>query len=138
MTAAELGRAYFDALDRGDVQGAAGALAEDVELFSPGGRLDGREQVRPFLEAFADALPDAAYRIHAVFEGDDGAVFEGVYEGTHTGPLRTPDGSAVPPSGQRVSLPFTVAIDGRERITSYRGYWDQLTFLAQLGLIPSP
>jgi ketosteroid isomerase-like protein len=65
-------------------------------------------------------------------------VVEGVYSGTQTGPLATPGGN-IAPTGRAFSFPFLevyVVQDGR--FTEHRGYWDIVTFMTQLGLMPEP
>ncbi|MDF3305741.1 nuclear transport factor 2 family protein [Rhodococcus sp. T2V] len=70
------------------------------------------------------------------FAGGDGLVVtEFVAVGTHTGPLPTPDGDDIRPTGRTLSVPFCdIHRVENGRITSTRRYWDQLTVLTQLGL----
>jgi len=57
--------------------------------------------------------------------------------GTHTGPLRSPDGVEILPTGKRFDFPFVgiFHVEGG-KIRSIRIYYDQLELLTQLGLIP--
>jgi hypothetical protein len=63
------------------------------------------------------------------------AVDEGFLTGTHTGPLRTPDGD-VEPTGKRVRIRSCdiVAVSGGVAV-SHRFYYSELEFLIQLGLL---
>jgi predicted ester cyclase len=59
------------------------------------------------------------------------------YVGTHTGPLRSPDGMEIPGTGKRFDFPFAAifrVVDGK--ITSIRIYYDQIEVFTQLGLMP--
>jgi ketosteroid isomerase-like protein len=63
---------------------------------------------------------------------------EGIFSGTHTGPLATPAGD-VPPTGKPLRLAFAdvfVIRDGL--IVEHHIYYDQVAFLTQLGLMPAP
>jgi predicted ester cyclase len=56
---------------------------------------------------------------------------------THTGPLTLPDGTQIPPTGKRVEIrgmEFCQVRDGKLVIDNL--YYDNLTLLAQLGLLP--
>ena len=63
-------------------------------------------------------------------------VSEGTLTGTHTGTFRSPQGE-VPPSGGRVTLRYASVKQIREgKLVSERLYFDQLSFLQQIGAIP--
>jgi ketosteroid isomerase-like protein len=65
------------------------------------------------------------------------AIDEGYFIGTHTGPLETPTGETIPPTGKQVRLrECDVATVENGLITSHRFYFDQMEFLEQLGLAP--
>jgi carboxymethylenebutenolidase len=52
------------------------------------------------------------------------------------GAMQTAAGE-MPATGRTVSLPFVTAFQVRgDRITQHHAYWDQMTFLVQLGLVP--
>jgi predicted ester cyclase len=72
-----------------------------------------------------------------VVESQDDVVVEGVYSGTHTGPLATPDGQEIAATDKSVNVPYVTMFEVRDgRIASHRAYWDQMAFMAQLGLMP--
>jgi hypothetical protein len=63
-TARQIAEAYFAAaLDRGDLEDALRQLRQDVEFASPAAQIRGRDELRPYLERFARAFPDARYKI---------------------------------------------------------------------------
>jgi ketosteroid isomerase-like protein len=83
------------------------------------------------------ALPDNRITVLRTAVGDGGAlvVEESVVEGTHTGPLVGADGSELPPTGRHVSAPFAMVHELRDgKLVASRLYYDQLEFLAQLGV----
>ena len=45
----------------------------------------------------------------------------------------------VPPTGRSIDLPFTTVFQARDgKLTAHRAYWDNVGFMAQLGLMPGP
>ena len=72
------------------------------------------------------------------FESGRSLSAEIVFEGTHTGRLRSPTGD-VPPTGRRVILQaaHVITMVGG-RIAVQKIYLDNLTFLGQRGLVPAP
>jgi steroid delta-isomerase-like uncharacterized protein len=138
-TAREIAEAYFAAaLDRGDLEDALCQLRQDVEFASPAAQTRGRDKLRPYLEGFAGAFPDARYKINWAIESGASVALEGVYSGTHTGTLRMPDGTELAATGRHVSVPFVTLFDVKDdKISSHRAYWDVASVMAQLGLVPS-
>jgi predicted ester cyclase len=90
-----------------------------------------------YFDALLTAAPDRMSRDVVLFADGEAVVEEARYVGTHTGPLRTPDGVEVPATGKRFDFPF-VGIFGFQdsKIRSIRIYYDQLELLGQLGLMP--
>ena len=81
--------------------------------------------------------PETLRPVHD-FEAENGdtAINEWWASGTHTGPLEGPDG-AIPATGKSLTLRGCDVITVQDGlIQSQRVYFDQLSFLAQLGLIP--
>jgi steroid delta-isomerase-like uncharacterized protein len=138
-TARQIAERYFAAaLDRGDLEDALRQLRHDVEFTSPAAQIRGWDELRPYLEGFAGAFPDARYKIDWAIESGSSAALEGVYSGTHTGTLRMPDGTELAATGRHVSVPFVTLFDVKDdKIDSHRAYWDVATVMGKLGLMPS-
>jgi predicted ester cyclase len=85
---------------------------------------------RTFAQAFADAQVEP---VRAFSEGD--LLCPQVrFRGTHTGPLRTPDGDR-PPTGRTVEFPYCiVARFDHSLVVELDEYLDQLAMLQQLGV----
>jgi steroid delta-isomerase-like uncharacterized protein len=133
---AELARRWFKAIEDHDVEGAVEILDPDVDFSSPGGSFKGSGDARPFLQSYVDGFPDARFELSNVFSSGDRAMVEGTYSGTNTGAMQSPAGE-MPATGKTVNLPFAAAMRVQgDRITQHHAYWDQMTFLGQLGLIP--
>lgn len=111
----------------------------DVELTMPGGvRLRGPEEIAPVLDAFREALSDSRHVIVDVVETGDKIAVELRVTATHTGVFRTPQGD-VAPTGRAIELESVDVVTLRDGlVASWHTYFDQLAFLAQLGLLPEP
>jgi predicted ester cyclase len=108
----------------------------NLEMVEPAGTTRGIEPYLATARGFVTAFPDSQMTVTAVAESGNVVAVEGVYTGTHTGPLATPHGE-VAPTGRPLSLPLCDMFEIEAgRIVAIRAYYDQMTFAAQLGLIP--
>ncbi len=128
--------AHYDALNTGDLDAATASFADDVETITPGGTMKGLAAFRALGEAFLTAVPDMHHDIVRTFEDGDTIVVEGVYSGTQSGPLESPQGT-LPASGNSFAFPYVDFLEVRDgKCVSHRVYWDNVTFLSQIGAIP--
>jgi steroid delta-isomerase-like uncharacterized protein len=137
-TACEIVRTLVRRQDQGDVDGYAAGFAADGEFRHPAATVRGRAEIRAFIAGYAEAFPDGRHEITAMLESDGVVAMEGTYTGTNTGPMRTPAGE-LPPTGRSVTIRwagFARLHDGL--VVRLHGYYDQLAFLGQLGLVPEP
>jgi ketosteroid isomerase-like protein len=134
----DLARRMLELTDRQDWPSREALLTEDCELVTPAGPLRGRAATTAFSAPFVGAFPDARHGIDLIASARDTVVVEGHWVGTHTGPLATPGGE-VPATGRAIDLPYavTMRVSG-DLVASMHVYFDQLAFLAQLGLVPQP
>ena len=123
----------------------AGTIDKEQEVFDgavvtvdPGaGRMEGLGAFVAYLGAFRAAMPDARIEGKTFVEQGETVAVEGIYSGTHTGPLASPQG-AIPPTGKHLALPYLELFRIRGgKITEHRVYYDQMAFLGQLGLLPA-
>ena len=91
---------------------------------------DGPEEVLAHWRELNRAFPDQQTEIVKLRRADDTVVMEGIFRGTHTGPLR-----GLPPTGRRFEQPFLAVFvfDGDDLIGE-RVYYDTTTLLRQLGV----
>jgi ketosteroid isomerase-like protein len=135
---ASLLREVFDALNEHDLDRIAAVADERFEFVDVGGgeTVHGREQWRAYCGRFVKAFPDLTQEVTNLVGVGKSAFAEAIAHGTHTGPLETPDGQ-VPPTGRRIEVRFCVvarALDGL--LVDGREYYDSMTLLTQLGLVP--
>jgi steroid delta-isomerase-like uncharacterized protein len=120
-----------------DKDGYLALYTDDCEIVAPGFTGRGHEALSQFWDVQMTALPDNRITVLRTAVGDGGALVaeESAIEGTNTGPLVGADGSELPPTGQHVSAPFAMVHEVRDgKLAASRLYYDQLEFLAQLGV----
>ena len=124
----------------GDRDAWASLYAEDVVYEAPGGqRISGLTDLkRSYFDALLTAAPDRSSRDVVLFADGEHVVEQARYVGTHTGPLRNPNGVVVPATGKPFDFPFVgiFHVQGG-KIRAIRIYYDQIELLTQLGLIPT-
>ena len=91
-----------------------------------------------YFDALVTAAPDRSSRDVMLIAEGDYVVEQARYTGTHTGPLRNPDGVEVPATGRSFDFPFVGVFRVENgKIASIRIYYDQVELFTQLGLMPA-
>lgn len=111
----------------------------DCEITMPGmGRIDRQTLFTMVFPAYRAAFPDLRHETLDAVEDGDRVVVRLRGTMTHTGPFRTPQGE-VPPTGRTVVLDSVdVVTVADSRIIAWHVYFDQMSMLGQLGLLPAP
>lgn len=129
----------IDLWNAGDRDAWAALYADGVVYEAPGGqRISGLADLRDkYFDALITAAPDRVSRDVVLFADGEYVVEQARYVGTHTGPLRTPDGAEVPATGRHFDFPFVgiFRVQGG-KIRTIRIYYDQIELFMQLGLVP--
>jgi ketosteroid isomerase-like protein len=133
-----LAERLFDILDNGRYDEFTTVVTEDVVKVELQVTTRSAAEWAAGHQAFAAAVPDTRNTItRCVQDGDDFAV-EGHGRGTHTGPLQLPQGT-IPATGRQYEMQFCAL--GRlrgDRISEVHIYFDMMSVMAQLGLVPDP
>ena len=111
----------------------------DLVMTTPMGPVKGTEGHKQMLKGYSTAFPNFKHiDLHCVEAGDEIAC-DGKIVGDHTGPLMTPDGKAIPATNKHLELPYAglAKIKGG-KVVQLRIYYDMMSFMAQLGLLPPP
>ena len=128
----------INALNAHALNQGQGLQSDDYKFEGPGASqaLD-RDQSRAYTQGFIDAFPDLHFENRQKIAQGDYVVINWVASGTHTGPLRTPTGATIPPTGKKAIVPGSTTYQFKDG-KAVRGwtYWDMVTLLAQLGLMP--
>lgn len=86
---------------------------------------------------FAEGFPDSRIEVTNVFATEDQVILEYTGRGTNTGPLHLPMGD-IPATGRQAELRLCDVMQIRNgKIVSYHSYYDTMTMLQQLGLVPA-
>ena len=127
-----------DAVMGGRADEVSDLYAENATVMTPdAGEVRGRDAISAYFNQFSQGFPDASWEPLSKLEASNTAIDEGYFIGTHTGPLETPTGETIPPTGKQVRLrECDVATVENGLITSHRFYFDQMEFVEQLGLAP--
>jgi steroid delta-isomerase-like uncharacterized protein len=122
-----LGRRALDELDE--------IVAEDFVRIceaTPDLDIHDREGFKQFLSGFFVAFPDEVQTFTHVAADEDLVGVFATYEGTHQGTF-----NGIPPTGKRVKFDFAGMFTVRDgKLSEFRVIWDNMTVLAQLGLLP--
>jgi steroid delta-isomerase-like uncharacterized protein len=135
MSPDEVVSRMFEAFAAGDEETMRTLCHDDVEFVDPGASGSSLEEYIAYSRPFWTAFPDGSMGLDNQIVSGDTVVSELRYAGTHTGPMATPQGE-VPPTGNQIDV-RGCSVDRVERgkIVSHHGYFDQLQFLMQLGLM---
>ncbi|MCZ7398453.1 MAG: nuclear transport factor 2 family protein [Candidatus Methanoperedens sp.] len=123
--------------------------AKDIDgimaLFSPDGEISffifptarGLDEIRAFLEIHFRAFPDAKMTMLKLLSEGTAAIAIWTWTGTNSGPIDMPDGKIIPPTGRTFTVQGVTVYDFKgDRIMKVRLYFQEISFLKQLGLQP--
>jgi steroid delta-isomerase-like uncharacterized protein len=135
-SAREISDRYTELINAHDADGIGALFADDGVFVEPEGEFKGRDAIVGYWRRMFEAFPDMRGRDDLKAEAGDTAFNEWTVGGTHSGPLETPEG-AIPATGKRVTLRGCDLVAVRDgRIYEQRAYYDQLSLMTQLGLVP--
>lgn len=112
--------------------------ADDVQGWSPVMTVSSAAELAVELEDRQEAFSDIDLEVTPLDVGGDQACVEWIATATHSGPLVIDEDIVIEPTGGRFTLRgVTVADFERDRIRAFRQYWDEVSLLEQLELIPT-
>ncbi|WP_433503762.1 ester cyclase [Pseudonocardia halophobica] len=138
MDDVQLVRNEFEAWNSRNLEGWLAHYSDKSVFDVPGGvHLEGLDGAHMFWGGYQNGFPDNRVVERRLFGQDGQVLLEAVFEGTHTGPLPTPDGQMVEATGKPVRVPFCgLYLVENGVITGHTLYFDQLEMmLTQLGLM---
>ena len=132
-------RIFYEAFNAHDLDRDDDLVTEDYRSEGPGASEPmTRAQVRQQNQAYLTAFPDIHFDIARTIAQGDYVVAHWIATGTHTGPLPTPSGGAIPPTGKSARLMGCAIYEFREgRVARAWNHWDMAALLAQLGVMPA-
>ncbi|MGQ0657764.1 MAG: ester cyclase [Chromatiales bacterium] len=133
-------KAYKEAWDRHDVGAIVAQYGQSGTLDTPatGGKVQG-EALAQWLGALFTAIPDLHVDILSSNVSGDTLREEWVIKGTWTQPFPGGPLAGAKPSGRSFTVPGSGFYRYQDnRIVAGRHYFDNMSFLTQLGVIPPP
>jgi len=138
QTLIDAARGVVDAFNADDWDAYQAALTADSVYDEVGTsrRIEGVAAIILSMQAWKQAFPDVKGTIDHAFADGNTVVLEVTWQGTHSGPLQGPSG-AIPATGrhQTTRTSWVLTFDG-DKVTESRHYFDMLSMLQQLGVIP--
>ncbi len=131
---------HLDALARGDWATYRNALTDGAVYDEEATRrlVQGADKYVETIKAWKTAFPDLKAAVKQTVASGDAVVCEVEWTGTHKGVLSGPMGT-IPATGRSGKTPAMLLFrfDG-DRIRETRHYFDLMTLLSQLGVMPQP
>ena len=131
----------FDAINAHDLNLGDSYQAVDYKFEGPGtgrngGALD-QDQAKAYTQGFINAFPDLHFELKQKVAQGEYVVINWVGSGTHTGPLLTPTGGTLPATGKKATVvgSTTYQIKNGKAVKGWT-YWDMVSLLSQLGMMP--
>jgi hypothetical protein len=121
----------MNACQRHSALAAASLLGPNQDTPTHGGPDHRAESIR-----FCDAFPDnrVHHPYHILFGEGDFTCFVTRFTGTFTAPLEMPDGPVIQPTGKSFDVIFSTTARWRNARSSKYLFYDNSTFLGQVGL----
>ncbi len=134
----KIAREQVDAFNSGDWERLRAGLASDsrYDEFGTARKTDGPEKIVELFKGWKQAFPDAVGTVTSSVASGDKAALEVTWNGTHTGPLATAEGT-IPASGKSQKTPAAMffTFEGGKIKESHQ-YFDSMTLLKQIGAQP--
>ncbi len=136
QSAVDVARESIECFNAGDLDRLRALLADDSyeEEFSTQRRLEGVDAQVDAARGWKEAFPDGRGTIHAAYADGNTVTIELTWEGTQSGPMRTPDGQELPPSNRHGAVKACQVIEVEDaKIKATHHYFDLMTILEQIG-----
>src|SRR5215210_8454933 len=131
-------RSFVDAFNASDWERFKAALAPD-SLYDEVGtsrRIEGVGDIIPCLQAWKEAMPDVKGSVTNALATGNTVILEVLWKGTHTGPLVGPKGTVPATVKQQTTRASWVLNFDGGKIKESRHYFDMLSMMQQLGILP--
>jgi len=137
MTNREFLDLYVARYNAGDLDGVLDLYAEDAVQNMPDGTFVGRCAIHERLALELNAFTDVNHTVRSFVGQGDAFCDEWTFEGTHAAPLPLPDGHELAPTGRHIEIAgmeYCLMRNGKLIVNTL--YYDNVSVLAQLGLVP--
>ena len=122
--------------NKGDAEGFCAFYGSGAVLTTPDGRFTGGDEILAYVQGLMAGFPGLEVTIGRHCEEGGRYFGEFTLRGVHTAPLPLPDGTEVPPTHKSFEIVgMEIAVGEGDRIVQHDMVWDNMTLLAQLGLM---
>ncbi len=130
--------AFFEAWNSGNLRPSLAYMADDFKGEGPGSPAPmNAEQNLAYNQNFLSAFPGTKFKILLTVMQGDYVVTNWTITGKNTGPLQSPSGAVIPPTGKTVTTNgSTTALLRNGKIAYSWTFFDMASLLGQLGLMP--
>jgi steroid delta-isomerase-like uncharacterized protein len=136
QSAVDVARESIECFNAGDFDRLRSLLADDSyeEELATQRRLEGADAQVDVARGWKDAFPDGHGTVHGAYAEGNTVTIELTWEGTQSGPMRTPDGQELAPSNRRATAKACQVMEIEDgKIKATRHYFDLMTILQQIG-----
>lgn len=106
--------------------------------FATGRHVEGFDAFVEVAKGWRSAFPDGKGAVTNALESGDTAVIEITWTGTQTGELLAPTGDKIPPTGKKMNVSAVQIVrTSGGKIAETKHYFDLMTMLTQLGVVPA-
>ena len=136
----QLAKQNVEAFGKGDWASFKAPLSADsvYEELATQRRVQGPDAIVELSKGWREAFPDAKGTITKAVESGDTVVLEIIWEGTHTGELKSAMGP-IPATYKKVKIPAVEVVTFKtDKIAETKHYFDLMTLLGQIGALPTP
>jgi predicted ester cyclase len=131
-------KAFFEAWNSGDLSKADPYSADGFMGEGPGvaGPMN-KDQNRMYNQNFLTAFPGSKFEVLLTIVQGDYVVNHWRASGVNAGTLHAPSGTAIPPTGKKVSIVGSTTSQLKDgKVIRSWAFWDMTSLLGQLGLLP--
>jgi steroid delta-isomerase-like uncharacterized protein len=135
-SAEDVARESVECYSAGDFDRLRSLLADDFyeEELATQRRLEGADARVETVQGWKQSFPDEQGTITGVYTSGNTVAMEITWEGTHSGPMATPDGQELPPSNRPFTVKSVQVIEVEDgKMKALRTYFDLMTLLQQIG-----
>jgi steroid delta-isomerase-like uncharacterized protein len=141
MTLEQVAKQWVEKFNAHDMKGLMTLYTDDAVNAQPHlpAPIKGKHAIEEDLGGFMKAFPDIRITADHVSVSGNVVAMEWTVTGTHTGPLAGPTGT-ISPTNRKLKIrgaEFTTH-NAQGLIVDERGYFDLVSFMTQLGAMPSP
>jgi len=131
---------FFAAMTSGDMDTVKSLFADNCVStdFASGKVSNGVEENMADVEQWRAAFSNMKVEAVSHIEKGNAVVTEMKFEGTNDGDMQGPDGSSMPATGKTVSMQGCQICEFENgKMVNTRQYYDMMSMMAQLGMMPS-